>query len=286
MSQPATDPISIGAALARVAAQKPDAPAVTCEGTTVTWRELHTRTNRMARGMAKKGVKFGDFLTIALPNGVAFVEACYAAWKLGAVPQPVSSRLPLAELNAHRRTGRDARSSSAMCRSTASGPSSSSNELLEASSDDSDLPDRIVAVLESADLRRLDGTAEADRVGYARSGRRPIASLLADPARRRRADARPALSQRSFRHGLRGLQIGAPVVLMPKFDAEATLRDAEHNRATWVYLVPTMMSRIWRLPEDVRAQVRCLVAEDRLASGSALPRLAEGRMDRLARRQK
>ena len=28
---------------------------------------------------------------------VAFIEACYAAWKLGAVPQPVSSRLPLAE---------------------------------------------------------------------------------------------------------------------------------------------------------------------------------------------
>jgi bile acid-coenzyme A ligase len=51
-----------------------------------------------------------------------------------------------------------------------------------------------------------------------------------------------------------GLQIGATLVLMPKFDAEATLREAERHRATWVYLVPTMMSRIWRLPEEVRAK--------------------------------
>jgi bile acid-coenzyme A ligase len=50
------------------------------------------------------------------------------------------------------------------------------------------------------------------------------------------------------------LQIGARVIVMPKFDAEATLRDIARHRATWVYLVPTMMSRIWRLPENVRAR--------------------------------
>jgi bile acid-coenzyme A ligase len=49
------------------------------------------------------------------------------------------------------------------------------------------------------------------------------------------------------------LQIGARVILMPKFDAEATLRETELLRASWVYLVPTMMSRIWRLPEAARA---------------------------------
>ncbi len=93
-------PISIGAALARVAELKPSAPAITCEDITLTWAELHRRTNRIARGMAAAGVRQGDFVTIALPNSVAFIEACYAAWKLGAIPQPVSSRLPLAELNA------------------------------------------------------------------------------------------------------------------------------------------------------------------------------------------
>ncbi len=95
-----TQEISIGAALAREAALQPDNIAVQCEGDARTWRALHLRTNRIARGLATQGVKFGDFLTIALPNGVGFVEACYAAWKLGAVPQPVSFRLPPGELKA------------------------------------------------------------------------------------------------------------------------------------------------------------------------------------------
>lgn len=90
--------ISIGAALSREAARQPDALAVQCGGDVRRWRALDLATNRIARGLAAKGVGFGDFLTIALPNGVEFIEACYAAWKLGAVPQPVSFRLPIAEL--------------------------------------------------------------------------------------------------------------------------------------------------------------------------------------------
>ncbi len=50
------------------------------------------------------------------------------------------------------------------------------------------------------------------------------------------------------------LQVGATVIIMPRFDAEATLREIERHRATWIYLVPTMMGRIWRLPEEVRTK--------------------------------
>jgi len=87
MSAPGTpeNPISIAAALARVAREKPNALAVTCEDATLSWRELHVRSNRMARGMAAKGVKHGDFVTIALPNSTNLIKACYAVWKLGAV---------------------------------------------------------------------------------------------------------------------------------------------------------------------------------------------------------
>jgi bile acid-coenzyme A ligase len=45
---------------------------------------------------------------------------------------------------------------------------------------------------------------------------------------------------------------GDHVVVLPRFDAEATLAAIEEHRADIVYLVPTMMKRIWRLPEDVR----------------------------------
>ena len=49
---------------------------------------------------AERGVTAGDFVTVALPNSSEFLEAVFAIWKLGAVPQPVSARLPRAEREA------------------------------------------------------------------------------------------------------------------------------------------------------------------------------------------
>ncbi|CAN5365772.1 hypothetical protein BH23ACT3_BH23ACT3_15220 [soil metagenome] len=48
------------------------------------------------------------------------------------------------------------------------------------------------------------------------------------------------------------LLAGSHVVVLPRFDAEATLAAIADNSADVVYLVPTMMKRIWRLPEEVR----------------------------------
>ena len=45
---------------------------------------------------------------------------------------------------------------------------------------------------------------------------------------------------------------GSHVVVLPRFDAEATLDAIDRHHADTVYLVPTMMKRIWRLPEEVR----------------------------------
>ena len=57
---------------------------------------MPVRTGSLAR--MRVGVREGDFVTIGLPTSVAFVESMIAALKLGAVPQPVSSRLPAGEL--------------------------------------------------------------------------------------------------------------------------------------------------------------------------------------------
>ncbi len=50
------------------------------------------------------------------------------------------------------------------------------------------------------------------------------------------------------------LLCGGTVVLMTRFDAEAALALVERHRVEWVLFVPTMMQRIWRLPEDVRTR--------------------------------
>ena len=84
----------IGTQVSRLAAADPDAPAVTCAGRTLTRAELDLSTNRLARAFAERGVELGDDVTIALPNSIEFLQAAIAAWKLGAVPQPLPARLP------------------------------------------------------------------------------------------------------------------------------------------------------------------------------------------------
>jgi len=51
----------------------------------------------MARTYVGRGVQPGDVVTISLPNGIDFVVHCTATWKCGAVPNPISPRLPLPE---------------------------------------------------------------------------------------------------------------------------------------------------------------------------------------------
>ena len=255
MAEPGTpeNPISIGAALARIAETKPNAPAITCEDVTLTWAELHKRTNRMARGMAARGVKLGDFVTIALPNSVAFIEACYAAWKLGACPQPVSSRLPLSELNAIVELAETPIVVSDVVFDS-SKPVVSSRALLDASKDESDLPDAV-----SPSWKAPTSGGSTGRPKLIVSGQAGLVDGIGAAFWRINKDDVCLMPGPMYHNGpfvtvFPALQIGARVVLMPKFDAEGVLREAEKHHATWVYLVPTMMGRIWRLPQEVRTK--------------------------------
>lgn len=88
----------IGTQISALAARAPDEPAVTCDGLTLTRAELDASTNRLARAYAERGVGVGDYVTMVLPNSIEWIQAAVACWKLGAVPQPLSARLPAAEL--------------------------------------------------------------------------------------------------------------------------------------------------------------------------------------------
>jgi len=77
-----------------IAQRFPDDPAITCAGRTITWADLDTSTNRLSRAFADRGAGLGDYVTIALPNSIEFLQSAIACWKLGAVPQPLPPRLP------------------------------------------------------------------------------------------------------------------------------------------------------------------------------------------------
>jgi len=49
-----------------------------------------------------------------------------------------------------------------------------------------------------------------------------------------------------------GLFKGNTVTITTRFDAEQTLQLIEAQRVDTIYMVPTMMQRVWNLPEDVR----------------------------------
>src|SRR5690606_3840365 len=49
-----------------------------------------------------------------------------------------------------------------------------------------------------------------------------------------------------------GLCWGVHLVEMEHFDPVECLRLIEKHKVKWVYMVPTMMSRIWALPKEVR----------------------------------
>lgn len=91
-------PITITDRVARLAAARPQAPALIQldrhgQASTTTWRELDGRANHCAAVLAARGLTDGGVAVIALPNGLEHVVATLAAWKLGALVVPLDPRL-------------------------------------------------------------------------------------------------------------------------------------------------------------------------------------------------
>lgn len=247
------DPIPLSA-LARVQAERrPDAPAVTFEGVSLTWRELEQRTNRAARAMIARGVRPDDMVTIALPNGLDFIEACLACWKVGATPQPVSSRLPKAELDGILKLARPSLVIAGPEIATEA-PRASYQGLLAVSADPTPLADRIAGSWKAS---TSGGSTGRPKLIVATS---PAMSQPGSAVGWRLAEDDVALMPGPLYHNgpfvtaICALTAGAHLVIQPRFDAEAVLAEVERSRATWLYLVPTMMGRIWRLPDEVKAR--------------------------------
>src|SRR5439155_11560855 len=62
----------------------PDEPAIIDELGTVTFREVHERTNALANALAEDGIEEGDGVGIMCRNHRGFVDAVVALSKLGA----------------------------------------------------------------------------------------------------------------------------------------------------------------------------------------------------------
>lgn len=238
--------------LAGLAAAAPEAVALVSGGSTMTRRELDEESSRLARVYRDHGVRSGDLVTIELPNGLDWFVAGLAAWKLGATPSPISPGLPRAEREAILAPARPAL--------IVGVPEGERSELPS-------LPRgyRPGAGVSAAPLPLVVSPVERALASGGSTGR-PKLILSSSPAvhhpdgpmARLFTPRACGLVPGPLYHGIpfaaawRSLLAGATAVVLDRFDPEECLRLIQEHRVDRAWFVPTMLSRIARLPDDVR----------------------------------
>lgn len=242
------DGVALGSILAHHARRSPSRSALIVDDVSFTHDELDARTNRRARMLAAHGVKQGDFVTIALPNGLEFYETTFAVWKLGAIPNIVAAKLARPEMEAILDLVRPR-----IFIGTPPNPSiqtlAADRSVLERYSTDA-LPEVIAphwkAMTSGGSTGRPKVIVDAmpakwnPQQGFL--GQLP-GDVILNPG--------PLYHNAPFHCINMGLFVGATIVEMGKFDALRALQLIEAHNVNWVTMVPTMMHRIWCLGPDV-----------------------------------
>ncbi|KAJ5665473.1 AMP-dependent synthetase/ligase [Penicillium maclennaniae] len=91
-SEPPLIESTVGGHFAKIVAQHGDRLAVISkhQNDSITYSELDTRSNALARGLKSVGVKKGDRVAVMLGNSMEFAVATYALFKLGAILVPLN----------------------------------------------------------------------------------------------------------------------------------------------------------------------------------------------------
>jgi bile acid-coenzyme A ligase len=252
--------ITMGAVPWWHAARQPKAFAVVHGQDTLTWEQLARNASRQARALLAFGVQPNDRVTIALPNGNAFYEAVYAAWMVGATPNPVSPRLPAQELRGILELAKPTTIIVTDAHTIPEWPVLTQERLAV------EYGDEPLAEI-AADHWKLiasGGSTGRPKLILDRTPAKidPSAYTLFDPVdhggRLGRTDGvmlmpGPLYHNGPFAISLLNMFAGSTIVGMTRFDPEEVLRQVERHRVELLYLVPTMMHRIWNLAPSIRA---------------------------------
>jgi acyl-CoA synthetase (AMP-forming)/AMP-acid ligase II len=287
------------------AVRYPRRPAVIDERGSLSFKQLHLRTNALARELRKAGISEGDGVAIMCRNHRGFIEATAACSKLGAgalylntafagpqIADVIERENPVAviydeEFSELVRTGAADR----ICFIAWSEPRAAADgslgevptlEQLIARGDDSELEPptekgRIV-ILTSGTTGAPKGAQrhQSDSI-------EPAAALFSKiplKARETTVIAAPMFHSWGFAHFTLALPLASTIVLRRRFDPEDTLRAIAQQRASALAVVPVMLQRILELPPETiaRYDVSCLKVI--AVSGSAFPgELATRAMD-------
>jgi acyl-CoA synthetase (AMP-forming)/AMP-acid ligase II len=268
---------------------------------TLTFKDVHERTNALANALADDGIKARDSVGIMCRNHRGFVDAVIACSKLGAhvlflntafsgpqLTDVAKREKPRALIYDHEfeelihEASRRRKRYIAWHDPEDGKPKDPPVDDLIGRGDPRDVeppPDRGKAIILTS------GTTGTPK-GASRSQPRsldPAAALLAMiplKARERTMIAAPMFHSWGYVHFTLGMSLSSTLVLNRGFDPEDTLSLTAQHRATALIVVPVMMQRILELPDEVLERYDLSAVRVVAVSGSALPgALSERWMD-------
>jgi fatty-acyl-CoA synthase len=276
--------------------------AIVDELGTLTFREVHRRTNALADALVRDGIGPGDGVGVMCRNHRGFVDAVVACSKVGAdvlLLNTAFSGPQLAEVAAREgpkaliydfefaglvRDARRGRRGYVAWHDPEEGDTE--DPRLEDLVERGDPSDRPAPPSRGRAIILTSGTTGAPK-GAARSQPRsldPAAALLDRMplrAREKTMVAAPMFHSWGFLHFTLGMSLSSTLVLRRRFDPEATLAATAQHECTALILVPVMMQRILELPEETLRRYDLSALRVVALSGSALPGALSNRwMDR------
>jgi len=281
--------------------RRPDRPAVIDEVGTLTFREVHRRTNALASQWSTRGIGEGDVVAILCRNHRGFVEATVACSKLGAHALYLNTMFAGPQVcDVCEQENASAIVYDQEFAAAVAELGSYRQRFLAIADDDAPPADpTLEGLIAAGDPADLDPPATQGRViiltsgttGTPKGARRrqprslaPAAGLLSIIPLH--ADepwmvAAPLFHSWGYAHFTLGMALGATLVLARRFDAESTLATAARHRCTTLAVVPVMLQRILELPPEAVARLDLSALRVIDASGSVLPGpLATEVMDR------
>jgi bile acid-coenzyme A ligase len=227
-----------------------DTVAVSHGKDALTWEALERGANARARAFAERGVKPGDFVAIGLPNSNAFFETTFAVWKCGATPTSLSWRLPRGEAAAVLEILKPALVVGGEADWNA--PNSLPADFVPEGLSDQPLASPVARHWKAMTSGGSTGRPKVILDHQPAVVDTAIEQMLAIPPGVSLLNPGPLYHNAPFILAHMGLFAGGRMTGMVKFDAEEALRLIERHRVQWVNFVPTMMHRIWALPDEVR----------------------------------
>jgi acyl-CoA synthetase (AMP-forming)/AMP-acid ligase II len=285
--------------IATAAIKHPDATAIVDERGSLTFEEVHRRSNALAHAFEEMGIGFGDGVGIMCRNHRGFVEVTLAAAKLGASALYLNTMFAGPQLvEVTRREGPKVLVHDEEFAGLLDGVDESVTRVIGWTDGDAEGPtlDSLIAENDDSNLKPppdkprfvilTSGTTGTPK-GAQRSspdGLLAVASIIDKISYRGRETmvvAAPLFHSWGFFHFLISLPTASTLVLRRRFDPEETLNAVQEHRAEVLAVVPVMLQRILQLPEETLARYRLPSLRITAISGSALPgELALGWMDR------